>query len=330
MLKDDRYGPLAGELSAFMKSRVMLTASELDLFTFLDKGPARAEEIALEKRLNGKGLARLLDALVAFRFLAKVDGVYSVTDEGRLLSSLHPESMLPIALHMNGLWDAWSGLSSVVKRGRRSNRKSSFLKNEGGLDAFIGAMDAIGRGLSGKIAEAYDLAPFKRLLDIGGASGTYTLAFLRKNPAMRAVIFDLPDVIPLAKRRMSAEDLDERVLFVPGDFHRDKLPEGCDLALLSAIIHSNSPRENLALYGKIFRALEPGGVLLIRDHIMDGPRTSPATGTLFAINMLVNTRGGGTYTFQEIFDGLTRAGFSDIALIGNGEQMDGLVEARKP
>ena len=164
--------------------------------------------------------------------------------------------------------------------------------------AFIGAMHVIGHELSIKLADAYDPKPFKKLLDIGGGSGTYTIAFLKKNSKMTAILFDLEDVIPFAEERIKAEGLQERVVLESGDFYVDALPEGFDLALLSAIIHQNSPKQNLGLFRKIYQALSRGGVLLIRDHIMDESRTYPPAGALFALNMLVNTQGGDTYTYS--------------------------------
>ena len=97
---------------------------------------------------------------------------------------------------------------------------------------------------------------------------------------------------------------------VSGDFYADELPSGCDLALLSAIIHQNDPARNVELYEKVFRALRPGGSLLIRDFVMDASHTRPAGGALFAVNMLVGTSGGSTYSFDEISAGLEKAGFS--------------------
>ena len=91
---------------------------------------------------------------------------------------------------------------------------------------------------------------------------------------MKAIIFDLKEVIPLAQERLQEEGLLDRVEFAAGDFYQDELPTGCDLALLSAIIHQNSIEENVNLFLKIHRALEPGGVILIRDHIMDESRTN--------------------------------------------------------
>ena len=110
----------------------------------------------------------------------------------------------------------------------------------------------------------------------------------------------------------------------------DDLPSGCDIALLSAIIHQNSPQQNVELYRKIYHALDSGGTLIIRDHIMDESRTDPPAGALFALNMLVNTQAGDTYTFREVKDTLKSAGFVEVNLVKSGKEMDCLVEAKKP
>jgi len=139
----------------------------------------------------------------------------------------------------------------------------------------------------------------------------------------------LEDVIPFAEERLKTEGLQERVDLEGGDYYIDALPEGCDLALLSAIIHQNSPEQNLDLFRKIYQVLSSGGVLLVRDHIMDESRTYPPAGALFALNMLVNTQGGDTYTFSEVKKTLEEAGFMHVKLQRKGENMDCLVEARK-
>jgi cyclopropane fatty-acyl-phospholipid synthase-like methyltransferase len=190
-------------------------------------------------------------------------------------------------------------------------------------------MHVIGRELSKDIADSYDLRPFNRLLDIGGGSGSYTISFLNKNPEMTAVIFDLEEVMPLAEERLNSAGLQDRVVLEGGDYHVDPLPKGCDLALLSAIIHQNSPKQNLALYCKAYQALESGGILLIRDHIMDDSRTHPPDGAVFALNMLLNTEGGDTYTFDEVKETLEEAGFVEVNMPRTGERMDCVVEARK-
>jgi len=321
---------LMDEVRDFMKSRVILTAAELDFFTRIDEKPCSASSLAHEKGLDARATTRILDCLSVMKLLVKIDDFYRVTEKGVFLSSHHPETVLPMVLHMAHLWKAWSDLTEVVRTGPGSKQESGLKFSDQEWKAFVGAMHVAARALSKNIAEAYDMSTYKKLLDVGGASGTYTIAFLQKNPSLKAIIFDLEEVIPLARERVSDEELSDRVEFVAGDFYEDELPTGCDLAFLSAIIHQNSPEENLNLYGKIFRALEKGGTILIRDHIMNEDRTKPPAGTLFAINMLVNTHGGDTYSFREVKDGLESAGFCDVKLLRTGEKMDCLVEARKP
>jgi SAM-dependent methyltransferase len=318
------------EARGFMASRVILSAAELDFFTRLDEKPCGAEDLAREKRLDARATTRLLDCLVILGLLEKQGSEYRPTGNGAYYSSHHPETVLPMVLHLNRLWTTWSGLTEILKTGGHSEREPGIHMDEESWKSFIAAMHVVGRELSQQIAADYDLSRFKRLLDIGGASGTYTIAFLLRNPAMTAVIFDLENVIPMARERLAEEGMAERVDLVVGDFYKEELPTGCDLALLSAIIHQNSPEENLELYSKILRALEPGGTVLIRDFVMDETRTKPPGGAMFAINMLVNTRGGDSYSLEEMRDGLEKAGFVEVKQVRYGEGMDSLVEARKP
>ncbi len=315
------------EAKRFMKSRVILTAAELDLFTIIDEAPSGSSAIASRLQLHERALTRLLDCLVTFGLLAKSEGLYRTSEDGRTLSARHPESVLQSLLHYNHLWNNWSHLTEAVRLGENPHRERSKRREGARLEAFIGTMQVVGRELSGMLAAAYDAARFKRLLDIGAGAATYTIAFLKHNPRLTGVVFDLPDVIPLAERRLRAEGLLERATLAPGDFYAEELPTGCDLALLSAIIHQNSHEQNLDLYRKVHRALEPGGVLLIRDHIMNEERTEPADGALFALNMLVCTDGGDTYTFEETRAGLLQAGFKRVEQVRHGEAMDCLVEA---
>jgi len=313
----------------FMESRIILTGAELDVFTQIHRGMNTAPELAANNNLDLRALTRLLDAIVVYGFLSKENGRYQLMPDGLLLSADHPESTLPMVLHMNELWDSWTYLTEAVIQGKNPEGVPRSQKPEEATTAFIGAMHVAGRGLSQKIANSIDLSSYHKLLDVGGASGTYTIAFLNKNPNLKSVIFDFKGVIPLAEKGIREAGLAERVEFFPGDFYADEFPKGCDLALLSAIIHQNSPEQNLMMYGKIFRALEPGGTLIIRDHIMEGNRTRPPAGAIFALNMLVNTEGGDTYTFEEIKSALEASGFVDIRQIQKGENMDCIVAARK-
>jgi predicted O-methyltransferase YrrM len=149
-------------------------------------------------------------------------------------------------------------------------------------------------------------------------------------PKARATIFDLPEVIPMARALMRQTGLADRVRLVGGDLDSDELPGGADLAWISAIVHMYSRAQNRDLFGRTFRALVPGGRVLIRDVVVDETRTRPVSGAMFALNMLVGTEGGGTFTFQELREDLESAGFTDIKLLRKGEGMDSVVGATKP
>jgi SAM-dependent methyltransferase len=318
------------EARGFMASRVILSAAKLDFFTRLAEKPCGVEELAREKGLDVRATTRVLDCLVTLGLLAKQGAAYRPTENGAYYSSHHPETVLPMVLHLNRLWTTWSDLTEIVKTGGHPEREPGIHMDEDSWKSFIAAMHVVGQELSQQIAADFDLSRFKRLLDLGGASGTYTIAFLRRNPAMTAVIFDLENVIPMARERLAEEGLAARVDLIAGDFYKQELPKGCDLVLLSAIIHQNSPEENLDLYRKIYHALEPGGTVLIRDYVMDASRINPPGGAMFAINMLVNTRGGDTYSLEEMREGLEQAGFTEVKQVRHGDGMDSLVEARKP
>ncbi len=314
----------------FMESRVLLSGAELDLFTVLAPAPRSAPEIAGKIGADPRGLTILLDALAAMGLLSKEKNQYQCPSTvSSLLSKDSPDSVLAMVAHMAHVWQRWSKLTEVVK-GSEIPGRAPVSQDPEELSAFIGAMDAIAFSLAPRIVAAVEPGQHRKLLDVGGGPGTYTIAFLQAVPQMKATLFDRPVVIEMARQRLAAAGILERANLVGGDFYKDEFPPGHDLALISAIIHQNSPGENLDLYRKVFRALAPGGRIIIRDHIMEPDRTRPRDGAIFAVNMLVATRGGNTYTFEEIQTGLAQAGFIRIRLLQQGERMDGLVEGFKP
>ena len=313
---------IMGLSRAFMESRVLLTGAELDLFTLAAAAPLTAEQIAERIGAERRSLTIVLDALAAMGLLVKQNGAYRTEPSAaRLLAADSPDSILPIVQHNIDLWGRWGRLTGKVAGSRTPDWS---------MRAFIGAMHAIARPLATRIVKLVNPAGARRLIDVGGGSGSYTLAFLEAVPQMQATIFDQPEVIEMARERVSAAGMLERVALVAGDFSRDSLPAGHDLALVSAIIHQNSPAENLALFRKVFAALDPGGRVVVRDHVLSPDRTQPRSGALFAVNMLVGTEGGNSYTEAEIRDALAGAGFVGVRLIHLDTQMDGLVEAFRP
>lgn len=321
------------ELSrSFMLSRIFLSAAELRLFDILAKCPLSLEDICDKTHLKPRGMRILLDALAASGLVSKgCEGRYAVSrDLAKLLTTSSEDSILPAVLHGDALWKSWSNLTQIVRQGENDFRMPISERSDEEIESFIGAMHVIGEKMAQRVAEAIDLGRFSRLLDVGGASGTYVMAFLKREPNLTATVFDLPRVTNIARRRIEKEGFSDRVNVAPGDYMVNELPRGHDLVLLSAVIHSNSREENITLYKKVFQALEPGGAILIRDYLMDSTRTRPTKGAVFAVNMLAATRDGDAYTLDEVTDDLKSAGFVNIHLVLDGKNMDQIIEGEKP
>lgn len=321
---------LLGMARGFFSSRIILTAAELALF---DRLPATAEAIAGDSDWDVEALRVLLDALAAIGVVEKDGkaGPYRVAPPLERALSRDPEvSILPMIEHLDHLWGLWSDLGEIARSGRKKETDPPVLADPDRRRSFIGAMHAAGQSKAEALAGELMNEPVRKLLDVGGASGTYTAAFLARRPEMTATLFDLPEVIPMAEERLQRRGLRDRVTLVSGNYNRDPLPGGHDRVWLSAIAHQNSREENRALYGKCFQALEPGGKLWIRDHVMDDARVNPPAGAVFAVNMLVATSGGGTFTLAEFQEDLESGGFAGIRIIRNGDQMDAVLEAVRP
>ena len=315
---------------SYQAAAVLGAAADLDLFEALADGARTARELARKLHADLRGLVILLDALAALRLLDKRQDRYALpAGADAFLTADGPHSILAMAQHQANCLRNWAQLAQVVKTGRPAKRMPSVRGAEGDAAAFIGAMHNVSAPHADRVIRAVQPLRFSHLLDIGGASGTWTIAFLRACPSAQATLFDLPHVIPMARRRLAADGMARRVKLVAGDFMADPLPAGADLAWVSAIVHQNSRAQNRALFTKIFRALVPGGRIAIRDILMEANRTRPVAGALFAVNMLVATESGGTFTFGELREDLAAAGFVQAAVSQRDKAMNSVVVARK-
>ncbi len=313
---------LMQDARGFQRARVLLSAAEHNLFTLLADAPRDAQTLAAELGGDARAMEILLDALVSMGYMTKVEGRYRTPDEWTpYLTSSGAETMLPSLVHSSRMWDRWSELSRKVV-GEREPALSS-------TAAFVGAMDAINRHAAPKIIETIDVGDAKNLIDVGGALGTFTAAFLDRWPNLRATLFDLPEVVQLARPMWQKSPYADRVELAAGDFTRETLPPGHDLAWVSAILHMFGPEEAVAFFKNVAGSLLPGGRVIIRDHVMSEDHTQPTSGALFAVNMLVGTPLGGTYSLSEIEAILHEAHFERVSLLG-GQDMNSLVEAYKP
>jgi len=314
----------------YQQACVLFAAAELNIFSQLVERPLTALELAGQVGSDPRATTVLLDALAALELLEKRGERYYVPPVvADLLAESGSHNVLPMVRHQAACLRRWAQLPEVVKTGQTAQRRPGIRGEVAELAAFIGAMDYFSAPVADEIVRQLGPPSFRHLLDIGGASGTWTIAFLRAVPEAKATLFDLPEVIEMARERIAKAGLAGRVTLVAGDFYADELPAGADFTWLSAIAHQNSRQQNRALFRKIYSALERNGLLVLRDVVMDNSRTSPQAGAMFAVNMLVATQGGGTYTFEEFKEDLVDAGFSQVSLIRKDEFMNSLIRAIK-
>ena len=318
-------------MRGYQSACVIAAAADLDIFTLLAAKELTAREAAGKLQADLRGTTILLDALVGLELLEKhADSYHLSPDLAQMLTQAASRNVVAMIQHQANCLRRWVQLAAVVKTGKSAERTASIRGAAADEAAFIDAMHCHSAPLAEQLVNSMQPLAFRHLLDIGGATGTWTVAFLRAVPNATATLFDLPHVIPMAEKRMAAEGLTERVKLISGDFYTEDLPKGADFVWLGAICHQNSRQQNRELFHKVQAALEPGGCVVIRDILMDDSRTRPTAGALFAINMLVATEAGGTYTFEELREDLESAGLTDATILCRGEFMDSLVRAGKP
>jgi SAM-dependent methyltransferase len=302
-------------IRSFRESRVLLTALELDVFSAVGEG-AKAAETATRIGTDPRATEMLLNTLVALGALEKAGDLFRCTPASRFLGPARLGMM-----HTVHLWDTWSTLTACVKAGTTQREDRQDKAPREWTEAFIQAMHDRALPSAAAMVTTIGAEGVRHMLDIGGGPATFSIAFARANPGLDATVLDLERVVPIAERNIRGAGLSDRVKARIGDLRTDAFGTGYDLILASAICHMLSEAENQDLFRRCASALAPGGRLVVREFILDPDRTSPKESVLFALNMLVGTAHGSTYTEAEYRTWLTAAGLKDITRHSNGEDL---------
>ncbi|HKL26912.1 MAG TPA: methyltransferase, partial [Desulfuromonadales bacterium] len=286
---------------------------ELDVFTPLAEAPASAAELAERLDLDERGLTMLLDALAALELLDKQKEIYRTTPfAGQYLAADSPEYLGHIIRHHHHLVESWARLDEAVRTGQPSRHRVSHDAGEKERESFLLGMLNLAMLLAPQVTSQIDLGGRRHLLDLGGGPGTYAIHFCLHNPGLRASIFDLPSSREIAERTIRQFDLEDRIDFIAGDFQEDPFSGSYDVAWLSHVLHGEDEEGCLRMLQKTVEALEPDGLLLVQEFILDDSRDQPVFPALFSLNMLVGTPSGKAYSDAEIREMLGSAGLREI------------------
>ena len=301
------------EISGFYwKTCVLQTAVKMDVFTVIGDGRRTAGEIAQKVDGAVNGVERLLNALVAMELLDKQNETYTNTSGGKeFLAKNSPKYLGHIIMHHHHLLESWSKLDQAVMSGKPQRNRSSYSKEEW-RESFLMGMFNMAMGLAPRIVPMIDVSNRAHLLDLGGGPGTYAIHFCLNNERLRASVYDLPTTRPFAERTIQQFKLADRIDFMDGNYLEDPVEGRYDVAWLSHILHGEGPQDCRMIIQKAVDALEPGGMIIIHEFILNNSMDGPLFPALFSLNMLLGTESGQAYSEEQIIDMLTAAGASDI------------------
>jgi (2Fe-2S) ferredoxin/predicted O-methyltransferase YrrM len=308
-------------IRGYMPSRCMLTALELDIFTAVGDG-ANAEQIGTKIHANARAAGMLLNALVALGLLSKSGDDYKNTPESaRFFVQGSKDNHRNGLLHTANIWHRWSTLTDAVRSGTRvpASRDDTpeWTRN------FIAGMERHAKDRAPLVVKALGAAPstatsnsnVRRILDLGGGSGAYSIAFAQASPNVQCEILDIPEVVPLTAEYVRQAGVSAQVSLRTGDMLQDDFGSGYDIIMLNAICHMFSEEQNRNIFGRAHQALAPNGRLVVQDFILNPDKTGPQHAALFSLNMLVNTDAGASYSESEYTHWMKAAGFTEVCRI---------------
>ena len=308
----------------FWASKTVLTAVNLKLFTLLAQRPQSALEIKNHLELHDRAYLDFLDALVALGFLDRtglgIDATYSNTPETDFFLDRNKVSYLGGMLEMsnNRLYRFWDNLEEGLKSGKLqneskdSNSENQFYdiySNPESIAEFQKAMSGLQMGAFISLAKKFDFSSYSTFCDAGGGDGSLCIQVALNNQNIVCTNFELPAVEEFAKSNIKNFNLSSRIKVIPGDFFKDELPES-DVIVMGNVLHDWGEEEKLLLIRKVYDALPKGGAFICIENIIDNNRNKNVLGLLMSLNMLIETKNGFDFTFNDFDQWAYQTGFT--------------------
>lgn len=305
-------GRLLSTSSNYWHGCTLHAGVKLGIFSLLNDRRLTAKDIAKKIAADERATFLLLNALSAMGLIIKENGHFANTPQAAaLLVKDSPQYLGYIIMHHHHLMDGWAQLNEVVKIGGPVETRSHGEETE--RESFLLGMFNLAMGNAATLANIIDLKNRQKLLDLGGGPGTHAIHFCQANPDLQAVIFDRLTTEPFARQTVKKFGLEKRIDFLAGDFNRDPIPGGpYDAAWLSQILHSNSQADCQRLIQKTVASLNPGGLIMIHEFMLEDSLDSPLFPALFSLNMLINNGVGRSYSEGELTAMLEEAGVKKI------------------
>jgi ubiquinone/menaquinone biosynthesis C-methylase UbiE len=302
---------------SFVPSRVLSTGVRLGVFSHIAAGRQSLTAVARAAGGNERGIRMLLDALVPLGLLTKRNQRYGLTPLARKYLVRKSPDYLGSFFENDRLWDSWGQLEKVIRTGKPAFRVEQQGQAEQFFPVLVRTLHVLQRDRARMAAGAIGSqrgGKGMRVVDVACGSGVWGIPYAEADPTTRVTAQDFPAVLKVTQQYLKRHGVLRQYDFLPGDLNTVEFGVSrYDLAILGNIVHSEGERSARGLFRRLRRALGPGGRVVIIDMIPNDDRTGPAFPVFFALNMLLNTECGDTYTLAEYKRWLKEAGFARVA-----------------
>lgn len=301
--------PIMQIASGFMASKLLFAASELGIFEALAEGPVDLAGLAARTGLTPRAAHVTADAMVALGLLERRGADYvNGPVAAQFLAGTAPTDLRPLLAFWDKIsYPGWSSLAATLGRGR-PDRQIFEIPDE--LKPVMSAgIEAATAGAAQRLAAVADLPEGSRLLDVGGGTGSFSIALAAADPSLSATVLELPDIAPIARRRIAASAVSGRVDVLGGDVMNDEVPPGYDAFLVANLAHYLSPTGNVRLLRRLRDAARAGARLLFVDFWTDPTHSQPVAAALMAGEFAAQLDDGDVYSVEECAGWLAAAGW---------------------
>jgi len=301
--------PILKIATGFMAAKQLFAASEIGLFEALADGPASLEELASKTTVPARTVGIVAAAMVSLGLIDQEGGRYRNGDAAATFLAGKPGHDVRPALRFfdSICYPLWESFANAVRSGEGHVQYGKFNREQ--QQIFSAGVEALSAPVAASLATTYDFSGHKRLLDVGGGTGSFLLAVLRRYPDLRGTLFELPGPCAIARQRLSAAPEGARIDIVEGDIFKAPLPADHDVLLVANTVHVLSAPHNLELMRKMRATVQRGTRLLLVDFWMNPTHTEPPAATLMSGEFLVMSGEGQAYSEQEADHWLVQTGW---------------------
>lgn len=302
---------------AHRSSMVLFAAADLDVFSALETTDGRLESVAAHcGGASSEPLRMVLESCVAEGLLVKQGDAFRNTPAtAAFLVRGRPTYGGHGLKYAEDLYPVWGHLADLVRTGKPAIDPDSILgDDQEKTRAFILAMHERAKGMSAVLPHGADFSGRRRLLDVGGGPGTYSIALVRQTPGLSATVLDLPGVLAITREIVDQHGVADRVHLQPGNYLTSDFGTGYDAVLLSGMMHREPEAGCRLLLEKSAAALDAGGMVVVSDVFFDtDDKVSPPFALSFALNMMLTSHEGSAHAITEMTRWMADAGFSRIS-----------------